>query len=109
MATLMTAVQASLEPDQAMGDMASILALPALLEAPAAEDLSRQFADRLLAGLPLTIDGQHVNRIATQCVQVLVVAARTARSRELLFRLQTPSAALTDALVRLGLQHELSL
>jgi anti-anti-sigma regulatory factor len=94
-------------PDQAMGDTADVIALPPMLEGQSAEDLTRRLADRLSAGLPLMIDGQLVDRIATPCVQVLIAAARTARSRRLPFSLQAPSAALTDTLVQLGLQHEL--
>ena len=85
------------------------LALPEILEAHGAEDLHRQMLDKLSAGLPIKIDGNLVHRIATPCLQVIIAAARSAKSRQLSFEMNSPSAALLDAFVQLGLQHDLAL
>ncbi|PPQ30179.1 STAS domain-containing protein [Rhodopila globiformis] len=83
------------------------LALAPLLDAQAAEDLLGQLRERLLAGLPVTLDGAGVERVATPALQVLLAAAREARARRLAFRLAAASDCLADALASLGLQAEL--
>jgi anti-anti-sigma regulatory factor len=102
-------IEAADMKDLGADDRQDPIALPSLLEAHTAEDLGRRLADLLSSGMPMIIDGQLVDRVATQCLQVLVAAARSARSRQVPFRLQSPSAALTDALVQLDLHQEFAL
>ena len=83
------------------------LVLGPSLDGPAVEDLLVTLRDRLLAGLPVTLTGNQVERVGTPGLQVLVAAAREARSRRLPFSLQAPSAYLADAIAGLGLQAEL--
>lgn len=64
--------------------------------------------DRLLAGEPLKVDGSAVERASAICAQVLVAAARSARSRGIGFELLHPSDTLTEALTQLGLQSALA-
>jgi anti-anti-sigma regulatory factor len=87
--------------------MHGTLALAPTLDGPAVEDLLVTLRDRLLAGLPLVLTGDQVERVATPGLQVLVAAAREARSRRLAFSLQAPSTYLADAIASLGLQAEL--
>ena len=89
-------------------EMSSGLALPSSLDQPAAEMLCRRLQEHLLAGGPLQIDGSAVSRASATCVQVLVAAACSARTRGLGFELINPSPALAEALTQLGLQSALA-
>jgi chemotaxis protein CheX len=83
------------------------LTLGPMLDGPAVEDLLGTLRDRVLAGLPVIVDGNQVERVATPGLQVLVAAAREARARRLPFSLSAASACLAGAIAALGLQAEL--
>jgi anti-anti-sigma regulatory factor len=83
------------------------LTLGPTLDGPAVEDLLATLRDRVLAGQPVVLDGNQVDRVATPGLQVLVAASREARARQLPFSLNAASACLADAIASLGLQAEL--
>ncbi len=90
-------------------DPGPALRLAAYLDAAAADPLLGELQQRIARRDSIRLDGTDVERIATQCVQVLVAAALAARAHGLLFRVEAPSAALSGALGDLGLRAELGM
>lgn len=84
------------------------IALPASLDAAAADDLQRRLQDLLGRQRPVTLDGSGVERVSTLALQVLLTARRGAGSRGLAFRIAPLSPPLSEAIDRLGLRHALS-
>jgi len=84
--------------------MTSALPLPldGTLDLAAAEALHGSLMAQLAEG-GIALDGAAVERVGTPCLQLLAAAARTARTRQMPFRLQRASAALRAAIVDLGL------
>lgn len=99
----MNATASRLDPADA-GD----IALPSVLDHVAAEALYWALRDRLLARLPVTVDGSGTDRISTLCIQVLVAAATEAGSLGVPFHLVAPSQALRAALSDLGVTRHVT-
>jgi anti-anti-sigma regulatory factor len=82
---------------------AAILRLPPVLDSGGAEGLRRGLQESLARSGGVAVQGGDVERVSTACLQVLVAAARTARSRGQTFRLEAASSCLHTALEELGL------
>jgi anti-anti-sigma regulatory factor len=80
------------------------LALPSVLDAAAASDLTPAVRDAAAAG-DLRIDAQAVDRIATPGIQLLLAAARAVRADGRVFEIANPTPALATALRLAGVSH----
>ncbi len=78
-----------------------VIALPPVIDTPAAAPLRRTLLDAIAAGRALHIDGGAVERIGQAGLQVLAAAQATAAARGLAFRI-APSSPALDAMATLA-------
>jgi anti-anti-sigma regulatory factor len=86
---------------------APALQLPPVLDLAGAAPLQRRLLAHSEQGADIVIDGSQVERVSTACLQVLVAAARAARSHGRSFSLADASPALEAALDDLALTAHL--
>ncbi|MBO0664335.1 STAS domain-containing protein [Jiella sp. MQZ9-1] len=79
----------------------TIFALPQVLDLKAATPLTEKLM--ALRGQDLVIDASKVERLGTQCVQILISAAATWKDEMAAFTIAEPSDAFTSGLQVLGL------
>ncbi len=72
------------------------IALPAVLDTPAATALRQTLRDAIAAGGSVTIDASAVERIGQACLQVLAAAEAAAEDAELEFRIVGASPVFAD-------------
>ncbi len=84
-----------------VGDGSPVLILPGALTLRAASPLATQLME--LRGRPLVVDASRVEKVGTQCLQVLLSAHATWARDHLTFGLFQPSTALLEALRTLGI------
>lgn len=81
----------------------TVMELPNLLDMAAAESLRERLLERVLGVGAVVVGGEAVDRVATPCLQVLLAAALSARSRGVTFELRSPSSALVHAMTDAGI------
>lgn len=84
-----------------------VVSLWPMLDLATAEPLHRLLQDTFATESGIVLDGSQVERVSTACLQLLVAASRTARSREMTFTLQGASPALMSAVEDLALSAAL--
>lgn len=75
-----------------------------VLDLGGADELMTALRDAQGSGQPYTIDGHGVSRISTPCLQLILAALRKGDSA----RLASPSDAMMDAVIDLGLLPHVS-
>lgn len=88
------------------GDHVSIK-LGSVLDLAASDNLREKFLEASASVVDLEVDGSAVDRVGTACLQVLLSAAKTMRSRGGRFSMRQTSPALRAGMIDLGLQDEL--
>jgi anti-anti-sigma factor len=83
--------------------------LAASLDLTSADALQEILRAHVAGTADLVIDGRDVSRISTACLQLLVAAAASARSRGGSFRIAAHSSVLVDAIHDLGLGRALGM
>ncbi len=86
---------------------ADIFKLPGSLEMPGADALHAELLLRIRDERALVIDGSHVERVSTACLQVLVAACASATGRGHGFTLQSMSDVMAAAVHDLALGRSL--
>ncbi len=84
---------------------ATPLRLAKVLDLAAAASLKQDLAG--LRGQPVCLDASEVQRLGTQCAQVLLSAQRTWRAEGQTFEIETASEAFHEGLDRLGVNEML--
>ncbi len=85
-----------------MSDAQKIVALPAIVDLDALDDVRDGLIDAVELG-PVTVDGSAVERVATNALFMLISAAETARRNSFGFAIAEASAPMRGAIERLGL------
>lgn len=83
------------------------VALPAIIDLDAIDGIRDSLIDALEEG-PVTVKAEAVERVSTNALFLLISAAETARRNQFEFTIETPSAAMTAAIERLGLDAQFS-
>jgi chemotaxis protein CheX len=78
------------------------LQLPEVLDLTAAAPLAQSLLSR--RGVALTLDASRVQRVGTQCLQVLLAAAATWKEDGVVLRLTKPTAELLEGSRLLGIR-----
>jgi len=84
------------------------IALPSVLDTPAASVLHSTFCDAIGRDESLLINGSAVERVGQACLQVLTAAALQARQSGLAFRIDEPSPQLAEMANLAGLDFLLA-
>ena len=91
-------------PDPSLpANPSSFFMLPPLLDLTRADALHGELQTLVAHEADVTIDGSHVERVSTACVQLLVAARMMARAHGGTLALLTPSPVLSQAVHDLGL------
>lgn len=85
-----------------MSDAQKIVALPAIVDLDALDDVRDGLIDAVELG-PVVVDAGAVERVATNALFMLISAAETARRNSFGFSIAHASAPLQGAIDRLGL------
>ncbi len=83
------------------------VALPAIIDLDALDGIRDGLIDAIEEG-PVTVTANAVERVSTNALFMLISAAETARRNHFDFAIEQPSAALTAAIARLGLDAQFS-
>ena len=83
------------------------IALPAVIDLDSLDGIRDGLLDAIEEG-SVTIAGSAVERVSTNALFMLISAAETARKNKFDFAIAQPSAALTNAIDRLGLGAQFS-
>ncbi|WP_297107962.1 STAS domain-containing protein [uncultured Devosia sp.] len=83
------------------------VALPEIIDLDAIDGIRDQLIDALEDG-PVTVQAGAVERVSTNALLLLISAAETARRHHFDFAIEAPSAAMTAAIERLGLDAQFS-
>ena len=83
------------------------IALPAVIDLDSLDGIRDGLLDAVEEG-SVTISGSAVERVSTNALFMLMSAAETARRNRFEFAIEQPSAALTGAIERLGLDAQFS-
>ncbi|WP_338721218.1 STAS domain-containing protein [Devosia sp. XK-2] len=83
------------------------VALPEVIDLDAIDAIRDQLIDALEDG-PVTVQAGAVERVSTNALLLLVSAAETARRHHFDFAIEAPSAAMSAAIERLGLEAQFS-
>ena len=83
------------------------IALPAVIDLDSLDGIRDGLLDAVEEG-SVTITGSAVERVSTNALFMLMSAAETARRNQFGFAIEQPSAALTSAIERLGLDAQFS-
>ena len=83
------------------------IALPAVIDLDSIDSIRDGLLDAIEEG-SITIAGSAVERVSTNALFMLMSAAETARRNHFEFAIEQPSAALTSAIERLGLDAQFS-
>ncbi|MEQ1769576.1 MAG: STAS domain-containing protein [Devosia sp.] len=78
------------------------LALPAVIDLDALDDVRDRLVDAIESG-PVQVDGRAVERVSTNALLMLISAAQTARRNSFGFTISGASAPMLQAIDRLGL------
>ena len=84
--------------------MTKIITLSAELDSTQAAGLLAEL--RQVKGQPVHINGSHVNRISTLCLQILLSASASWKAERTAFQITEPSEALSAAIAMLGLSND---
>ncbi len=82
--------------------------LPAVLDMHAVQELAAELQTRDWAQRPCIVQGEDVARVGTPGLQLLCVLAAHVAALGQPFRLEAPSTVLRESLIRVGLEHNLS-
>lgn len=83
------------------------IALPAIIDLDAIDGIRDMLIDVLEEG-PVSVSAAGVERVSTNALFMLMSAAETARRNHFEFAIEAPSAAMTAAIDRLGLNAQFS-
>ncbi len=83
------------------------IALPAIIDLDSLDGIRDSLIDAIEDGA-VTLTAGSVERVSTNALFMLISAAETARKNEHEFAIESPSAALTAAIGRLGLDAQFS-
>jgi anti-anti-sigma regulatory factor len=83
------------------------IALPEVIDLDAIDGIRDVLIEALEEG-PVTVQAGAVERVSTNALLLLVSAAETARRHHFDFKIETPSAAMSAAIERLGLDAQFS-
>ena len=83
------------------------VALPEVIDLDAIDGIRDVLIDALEEG-PVTVQAGAVERVSTNALLLLVSAAETARRHHFDFTIEAPSAAMSAAIERLGLDAQFS-
>lgn len=83
------------------------VALPAIIDLDSLDGVRDGLIDAIEVG-KVTIDASAVERVSTNALFMLISAAETARRNNFEFSIEQPSAAMTSAIERLGLDGQFS-
>lgn len=83
------------------------VALPAVIDLDSLDSIRDDLIDAIEEG-PVTITASAVERVSTNALFMLISAAETSRRNQFDFAIEQPSAALTAAIERLGLDAQFS-
>ena len=83
------------------------VALPEVIDLDAIDGIRDQLIDALEEG-PVAVQAGAVERVSTNALLLLVSAAETARRHHFDFTIEAPSAAMSAAIERLGLEAQFS-
>ena len=83
------------------------IALPEVIDLDAIDGIRDVLIDALEEG-PVTVQANAVERVSTNALLLLVSAAETARRNQFDFKIEAPSAAMSAAIERLGLNAQFS-
>ncbi len=83
------------------------VALPEVIDLDAIDGIRDQLIDALEEG-PVSVQAGAVERVSTNALLLLVSAAETARRHHFDFTIEAPSAAMSAAIERLGLEAQFS-
>ncbi|MGV8853631.1 MAG: STAS domain-containing protein [Devosia sp.] len=83
------------------------IALPAIIDLDSLDGIRDGLLDAIEEG-PVMIAASAVERVSTNALFMLMSAAETARGNQFEFVIEQPSAALTNAIDRLGLGAQFS-
>lgn len=83
------------------------VALPEVIDLDAIDGIRDLLIDALEEG-PVTVQAGAVERVSTNALLLLVSAAETARRHHFEFTIEAPSAAMSAAIERLGLDAQFS-
>ena len=84
-----------------------LVALPAVIDLDALDSIRDGLIDAIEEG-PVTVTADAVERVSTNALFMLISACETARKNNFDFALEQPSAAMTSAIERLGLDAQFS-
>jgi hypothetical protein len=83
------------------------VALPAIIDLDSLDSIRDGLIDAIEVG-SVTVVADAVERVSTNALLMLISAAETSRKNQFEFRVERPSAAMTTAIERLGLQAQFS-
>ena len=83
------------------------VALPAIIDLDSLDSIRDGLIDAIEEG-PVTLTANAVERVSTNALFMLISAAETARKNQFDFAIEQPSAAMTAAIERLGLDAQFS-
>ena len=83
------------------------VALPAIIDLDSLDSIRDSLIDMVEEG-PVTVTADAVERVSTNALFMLISAADTARKNQFEFAIEQPSAAMTSAIARLGLDAQFS-
>jgi anti-anti-sigma regulatory factor len=83
------------------------LALPAIIDLDSLDSIRDGLIDAVEEGA-VTVTAGAVERVSTNALFMLISAAETARKNHNEFTIEAPSAAMTSAIARLGLDAQFS-
>lgn len=83
------------------------VALPAIIDLDALDSIRDGLIDAIEEG-PVTVTASAVERVSTNALFMLISAGETARKNNFDFAIEQPSAAMTSAIERLGLDAQFS-
>jgi chemotaxis protein CheX len=81
--------------------------LPKVMDSTFASRLSKDFLS--FRGKPLTINGHEVERVSSQCLQVLLSAASTWNNDNQAFKIEMASEQLVNSMNMLGIESSTTL
>jgi len=83
------------------------VALPAVIDLDSLDGIRDGLIDAIEEG-PVTVNANAVERVSTNALFMLISAAEAARRNQFEFAIEQPSAAMTAAIERLGLDAQFS-
>ena len=83
------------------------IALPSVIDLDSLDNIRDGLIDYIEEG-SVSVDARAVERVSTNALFMLISAAETARKNQFDFAIEQPSAAMTAAIERLGLDAQFS-